>query len=120
MSTQEQGSRSVLVAYGTETGNSQDFAEEVSRLTSRLRFATRLCELNAVEAVRAIGGLVIGSLGYLNDSATDSVTKGFSIAICCLYIHPAHHRPGRFPTECTQILALTALEEVAAYIPYGC
>lgn len=94
MSTQEQGSRSVLVAYGTETGNSQDFAEEVSRLTSRLRFATRLCELNAVEAVCAIEGPFIADLDCLNDSATDSVTEGFSIAICCLYIYPAHHRPG--------------------------
>ncbi|KAI5286720.1 NAPDH-dependent diflavin reductase [Ascosphaera aggregata] len=41
----------VLVAYGTESGNSQDIAEEIGRLTARLHLSTRVCELDSVEAV---------------------------------------------------------------------
>ncbi|KAF2763463.1 sulfite reductase flavo protein alpha-component [Pseudovirgaria hyperparasitica] len=38
--------RSALVLYGSETGSAQDIAEELGRLTERLRFATRVLELN--------------------------------------------------------------------------
>lgn len=46
--------RSALITYGSETGNAQDFAEELGRLTQRLRFMTRVCRLDAVELVCAI------------------------------------------------------------------
>lgn len=46
--------RSALITYGSETGNAQDFADDLGRLTQRLRFVTRVCPLNAVELVRAI------------------------------------------------------------------
>lgn len=41
-------SRTALVLYGSETGNSQDVAEEMGRLTERLRFNTQVSELNSV------------------------------------------------------------------------
>jgi sulfite reductase alpha subunit-like flavoprotein len=44
--------RTVLVAYATETGNSQDVAEDLGGLAERLHFKTRVCELDAVKAVR--------------------------------------------------------------------
>lgn len=43
--------RSALITYGSETGNAQDCADELSRLTQRLRFVTRVCPLDAVELV---------------------------------------------------------------------
>jgi len=43
--------RSALVLYGTETGNAQDVAEEVGRLTERLRFETTVIDLDSVELV---------------------------------------------------------------------
>ena len=46
--------RSVLVTYGSETGNAQDFAHELGQLTQRLRFITRVCHLDAVELVCAL------------------------------------------------------------------
>lgn len=46
--------RSALITYGSETGNAQDFADELSRLTERLRFVTRVCPLDAVELVCTI------------------------------------------------------------------
>ncbi|KAK2766053.1 NAPDH-dependent diflavin reductase [Arachnomyces sp. PD_36] len=42
--------RTALVLYGTETGNSQDVADELGRLVERLHFMTRVSELNSVKA----------------------------------------------------------------------
>ncbi|OJD18209.1 hypothetical protein AJ78_01767 [Emergomyces pasteurianus Ep9510] len=39
-----------IILYGSETGNSQDVADELGRLTERLHFSTRVCELNAIKA----------------------------------------------------------------------
>lgn len=43
--------RSILVLYGSETGNAQDIAEELGRLCQRLHFRTRVDPLNAVDLV---------------------------------------------------------------------
>ena len=40
--------RTALVLYGTESGAAQDLAEEVGRVTERLRFSTSIAELNSV------------------------------------------------------------------------
>ncbi|KKA29517.1 hypothetical protein TD95_001577 [Thielaviopsis punctulata] len=42
-------SRSVLVGYGTEMGNSLDLAEQLSRMAQRLRFKVDLREMNSVQ-----------------------------------------------------------------------
>ncbi|RDA95132.1 hypothetical protein CP533_1865 [Ophiocordyceps camponoti-saundersi (nom. inval.)] len=41
--------RSILLLYGSETGNAQDLAEELGRLCQRLRFQSLVQELNAVD-----------------------------------------------------------------------
>ncbi|KAF2218716.1 hypothetical protein BDZ85DRAFT_207516 [Elsinoe ampelina] len=41
--------RSALVLYGSETGNAQDVAEEIGRLTERLRFETVVLDLDSIE-----------------------------------------------------------------------
>jgi sulfite reductase alpha subunit-like flavoprotein len=41
--------RTALILYGSETGNSQDVAEEVGRLTERLRFNTTVLDLDSVQ-----------------------------------------------------------------------
>ena len=43
--------RSVLILYGSETGNAQEVAEELGALTERLRFATHVTELNQSKPV---------------------------------------------------------------------
>ncbi|KAL4801021.1 hypothetical protein BDV19DRAFT_375599 [Aspergillus venezuelensis] len=43
------GRRSALVLYGSETGNAQDVAEEVSAVAERLHFSTQVSELNHVK-----------------------------------------------------------------------
>lgn len=43
--------RTALILYGSETGNSQDVAEELGRVTERLHFMTRVCEMDEVHIV---------------------------------------------------------------------
>lgn len=43
--------RSLLVLYGTETGNSQEIAQEIGRAAERLRFQTDIEEMNDVPLV---------------------------------------------------------------------
>ncbi len=49
---EEDLAKNALIVYGSETGNSQDVADELGRLTERLHFTTHVSELDAVEAVR--------------------------------------------------------------------
>jgi sulfite reductase alpha subunit-like flavoprotein len=44
--------RSALITYGSETGNAQDIAEEISQIAERIHFIVRLCSLDEVELVR--------------------------------------------------------------------
>jgi sulfite reductase alpha subunit-like flavoprotein len=46
--------RSVLVLYGSETGNAQDLAEETGRLCQRLHFRSVVEELDSVDLVSAL------------------------------------------------------------------
>ncbi|KAF4553438.1 Flavodoxin-like protein [Elsinoe fawcettii] len=41
--------RSALILYGSETGNAQDVAEEIGRLTERLRFETVVLDFDSVD-----------------------------------------------------------------------
>lgn len=43
--------RNALILYGSETGNSQDVAEELARIVERLHFITRVCEMGLVDIV---------------------------------------------------------------------
>ncbi|EER36574.1 electron transfer flavoprotein beta-subunit [Histoplasma capsulatum H143] len=40
--------RTAIILYGSETGNSQDVAEELGRLAERLHFLAHVCELNSI------------------------------------------------------------------------
>ncbi|OAX84637.1 hypothetical protein ACJ72_01001 [Emergomyces africanus] len=48
--SEQASARAAIILYGSETGNSQDIADELGRLTERLRFSARVCELNAITA----------------------------------------------------------------------
>ncbi|PGH07530.1 hypothetical protein AJ79_06265 [Helicocarpus griseus UAMH5409] len=50
-SSPEHGSaRTAIILYASETGNSQDVADELGRLAERLHFSAHVCELNAIKA----------------------------------------------------------------------
>ncbi|KAJ5628629.1 hypothetical protein N7490_010857 [Penicillium lividum] len=50
--------RSILILYGSETGNAQEVAEELGAVTERLRFVTHVSELNQVKPVSQLDYLV--------------------------------------------------------------
>ena len=41
--------RSALVAYGSETGNAYDYADEVARILERIHFWTHVSKLDAID-----------------------------------------------------------------------
>jgi sulfite reductase alpha subunit-like flavoprotein len=43
--------RSALILYGSETGNSQDGAEQLGRIVERLRFETIVVAMDLVDIV---------------------------------------------------------------------
>jgi sulfite reductase alpha subunit-like flavoprotein len=43
--------RSLLILYGTETGNAQDIAEDLDECAQRLRFTTKIEEMNNAQLV---------------------------------------------------------------------
>lgn len=45
--------RSILVAYGSQSGNAQDLAEEIGEVLQRLQYITRVIEMNSCEPVSA-------------------------------------------------------------------
>lgn len=54
--------RAALVLYGSETGNSQDIAEELGKMTQRLHFKTKVDELNAVQLVSLLDPSAIATV----------------------------------------------------------
>jgi sulfite reductase alpha subunit-like flavoprotein len=51
--------RTALVLYGSETGNAQDVAEEVGRLTERLYFDTTVLDLDSVQLKHVVKPTVV-------------------------------------------------------------
>jgi len=51
MAIGDQPARTALILYGSETGNAQDVANELGRLTERLHFLTRVSDLDSIDIV---------------------------------------------------------------------
>ena len=51
MTEKKHQSRTVAILYGTETGNSQDLAEELGSVAERLHFTTIVSEMNNFQPV---------------------------------------------------------------------
>jgi sulfite reductase alpha subunit-like flavoprotein len=60
--------RTMLVLYGSETGNSQEIAEDIDRIAQKLRFKSTLAEMNSVQPVRIS---ISGSLVFLSGMGCD-------------------------------------------------
>ena len=55
--------KSILVLYGTETGNSKEIAEHLGRMCQRLRFPTLVEEMDRVKLVCSVLPCNAGDLG---------------------------------------------------------
>jgi flavodoxin len=57
--------RTALILYGSETGNSQEAAEQLGRITDRLRFVTQVVEMNHVELVCPLAANIVLSCSFM-------------------------------------------------------
>lgn len=64
--TGQRHDRTALILYGSETGNSQDVADELGRIAQRLHFVTRVSEMDEIEIVCPLLNLPARSRMYLN------------------------------------------------------
>jgi sulfite reductase alpha subunit-like flavoprotein len=61
--------RNALILYGSETGNTQDVAEDLGRVAERLHFVTRVSEMDLVEIVGHLISLAqVRSWGLLSQN----------------------------------------------------
>lgn len=78
MTIHDREGRSALIAYGSETGNAHDYAEEIERTLERIRFDTHLTKLDAIDPVCSFFALrIILYLAYKYQSHF----KAYSIVI---------------------------------------
>lgn len=104
--------RTALVLYGSETGNAQDVAEELGRLTERLRFATQVSDLNSVQLVRTsytfnLSKIILDQTSELLSAGADIIMFFFSESVapplCCDHCY-FHDWPRGPPCECSDVL----------------
>lgn len=80
MRSSELKQRTALVLYGSETGNAQDVAEEIGRLTQRLRFDTTVLDLDSIEIV---GLPDVTSVQYAHNSCSLTFSDPPSSSLPC-------------------------------------
>ena len=103
--------RSALVLYGSETGNSQDVAEELGRLAERVRFVARVSEMDAVEMVCRLKSPDPGLAPVLISSATE-----FAIKIYGCHLRNLNNGSRRVPEECACIVEKSVAEAFASWM----
>ncbi|CRK41383.1 hypothetical protein BN1708_001759 [Verticillium longisporum] len=70
--------RHALVLYGSETGNSQDIAEELGKMTQRLHFKTKVDELNVVQLrLEQLGATEFYPRGEGNEQDDDGIDQTY-------------------------------------------
>ena len=100
--------RTVLVLFGSETGNAQDLAEEVGKLCQRLHFKSTVEELNAVD--------LVCSLAMPNSCSTDADIAHIECpdtASAC-YLHLIDDRPRGHATQLTLVLEEIVAEKITS------
>ena len=95
-------SRTALVLYGSETGNSQDVAEEMGRLTERLRFNTQVSELNSITVVCSCLCSFNADLIPLS-AGTDMLSETTPPTFCYPHSH-LHYWTRRSASQCSSVL----------------
>jgi hypothetical protein len=93
--------RTALILYGSETGNSQDVADELGRMAERLHFVTRVSDTDAVEIVCPLSNLP----GPILDNAKHCLfTPESAIKVLGGYLRHFNHRPRRVSSKFPQVL----------------
>ena len=95
--------RSALVLYGSQTGNSQDVAEQLGRVAERLHFVTRVSEMDLVEIV--CSSLQSPAVQYTCSCTllTQKIT-GHPLKTHCCDFRNLDNWARRIPEECEEVL----------------
>jgi hypothetical protein len=113
MSEKTQGQRhdrTALILYGSETGNSQDVAEELGRVAERLHFVTRVREMDLV----AIVCLLISHSGVRLDAHLYPIERINRLHRC--HIRNFNNWSGRIPQEFKEVLEKSSAEAFASWM----
>lgn len=105
--------RTALILYGTETGNSQDVAEQLGCVFERLHFVTSVSEMDEVEIVRQ----------PMSQPRTEQCTH-LCIIECALEVHSCHfcdlnYRTRRVSKKLKEVLEGTSEEAFASKLPWS-
>ena len=107
--------RTALILYGSETGNSQDVAEGLGRVAERLRFVTRVSEMDAVEIVCPLRNLL--AIMPCKSRCLSSYATGSAPKILRRHFRSLNNGPGRIPPRCEKALEESFEEAAAACMP---
>ena len=109
--------RNALILYGSETGNSQDVAEQLGRIAERLHFNTRVCEMDQVDIV-CVDVYKCHSLINLCSVLTQIVTE---IAVETHFCHFCRINNGsrRVPDKCEEVMEEPAQEAIASWMSWS-
>lgn len=99
--------RTALVLYGSETGNSQDVAEDLGRMAERLHFVTRVTAVDHVEIVRRPQFLE-------KPTSSCNRTLEYSLSIYPGHICRFNNWTRRVPEKCQKILEKSFEEAFAS------
>lgn len=109
--------RSVLVLYGSETGNAQDMAEELGRLCQRLHFRSEVEELDAVELVSRQAMVSRGPSSRSHGALTESNTSERPRTAPTRHVRHLYHGTGRHAAQLAPVLEEAASQETAPGVP---
>jgi hypothetical protein len=105
--------RRALVLYGSETGNSQDVAEELGRMAERLHFVTRVSEMDLLEIV-----CLFMSWARMNHNAHSCMIED-PLKVHSCYFCNCDNWTRRVPEECKEILEESLEEAFAPRLPWS-
>ncbi|PPJ50972.1 hypothetical protein CBER1_06823 [Cercospora berteroae] len=89
--------RTALILYGSETGNAQDVAEEIGRMTERLRFDTTVLDLDSVVLKDLLRpSIVIFSISTTGQGEMPQNARGFWKKLLSSALKPGILRRLRF------------------------
>jgi hypothetical protein len=117
--------RKALILYGSETGNSQDVAEQLGRIAERLHFITRVYEMDAVEIVcfrrlshSFIVPIILLYLINFCPVLTLIVTENAAETLACHFCH-LNNRSRRVSEECEEVVEEPPEKAIASWMSWS-
>ncbi len=96
--------RTCLIAYGSETGNAFDYAEELGRLVERFHFSAFVTKLDGVDIVNF---LTLFNL-FMADISTVYLSSILRGHLCCIY-----YWSGGSTTQCKVVLEIPSSKKTS-------